>query len=572
MLTGPGRPFIEQTASKPALTRRISAFRALLLLSSSALVALWVSVAKDWEVPVLDDPIYAQVAFDFARTGQILLPDLSAPTAIFEAVWGGLFARAFGMTYGVLRVSSLVILFASIPALFCALRLLGTSRQLSALGTAAYVFNPMLFSISNTFMTDGHFLALLVIAFALIVRGTVREDHQYSFLLLGGVASGLAYLSRQQALVLPLAAALAFATSKGSSGWIRGALVGVPTIVTVAMIGLLSTQGEGPVLRSLSIQDVQSRTSSEVAAVAGITFELGVVFFGLFLVPVLPVLVRNMRVDKGRAVGPLLAGVGVGLIIFCANALINSRLALTHHDTWWSITGIGAVDRTYLGKRPALVPMVILGVLTVAAFFAAWASIWLASRSRKARQTERFIVLAILGFVGTSFLGGLAWHGAPLDRYWLPILPLALALTLPSLKSSRASFGAATVLTVVMTFVSIVGTRDAIVVTESSLALAEELTPTPIPLNNFDGGGPWMALNFGLPDVDPDIYPAPGPFWVAFFNPDLDPHYGIALEALEGYEVIERREYSSWLHLQPTYLYVVHRDPALPFYIRIEDW
>jgi hypothetical protein len=226
-----------------------------------------------------------------------------------------------------------------------------------------------------------------------------------------------------------------------------------------------------------------------------------------------------------------------------------------------------------LGERPSLVPVVVLVGLTVLTFVASALGTAIALENRENVLARRFLSFALAGFGVAAFVGALAFHFVPLDRYWLPILPLALALTVPGLTARSWSVVATGICVVVMGLISVVGTRDALVVGQASVELANELTPVPIATNELDGGASWMALTFGVPPIDADSFNLEGvPFWVAFFNPGLQPHYALALEPLKGYEVLETREYSSWLHLEPTYLYVLHRDPALPFYLRPEDF
>jgi 4-amino-4-deoxy-L-arabinose transferase-like glycosyltransferase len=123
-------------------------------------LSLWTLFAGRLGHPVHDDAIYGEAAFAFAITGEVLTPDLAGPTAALEASLGGIAVRAFGSDYGVLRATSFLLLIASAPALFWTIRHLGGSMIPAVAGATAYGLNPMLFSISNTFMTDGHAVAL----------------------------------------------------------------------------------------------------------------------------------------------------------------------------------------------------------------------------------------------------------------------------------------------------------------------------------------------------------------------------------------------------------------------------
>jgi 4-amino-4-deoxy-L-arabinose transferase-like glycosyltransferase len=529
-------------------------------------------VAAQWRVPVLDDPIYAEAAFDFARTGQIVIPDLSGPSAVFEAVWGGLFARVFGLNYGVLRVASLVLALASVPALFWALRLLGASSLLSTLGAAAYLFNPMFFSISNSYMTDGHAVALSVMAIALITRGMIRSDRANLYIAVGGLVAAIGFLSRQQALIVPIAAAMSLIFSKADHRWQKIAVVSTPTLMAIVGLRLWFAARPEPAIRGLINEDVGRRTVSELGWIAGTSLKLWAMYLGVFLLVLLPMLIGTLIRNRKLVTKPLAVANTVGLGILYVDAIRRLDYVL-NHDTWWTSTGLGAIDRSLLGERPPLVSTEILFILTLAAFVTTSIGIAVVLGTGRFPTAKRFLLFAIIGVAGSAFTGALAFHLVPLDRYWLPMLPLAILLVVPNLLARIWSVATTTLCVVALGLISIAGTRDSLILGQASVNLANELTPYPIQANELDGGAPWIALTFGVPAIDIETFGLERvPFWVAFFHPELRPQFGIALDPLDEYDVLKVREYSSWLHLEPTYLYLIHRDPSLPFYPQPEDF
>jgi hypothetical protein len=215
---------------------------------------------------------------------------------------------------------------------------------------------------------------------------------------------------------------------------------------------------------------------------------------------------------------------------------------------------------------------VLLG-LTIAAFVTTSMGVAVALGNDRFDAAKRFLLFALAGVVGTAFTGALAFHLVPLDRYWLPILPLALLLVVPNMRVTSWSVVATSICLVTLGLISVAGTRDALVLGQKSIDVANELTQAVIPIDELDGGAPWMALTFGVPPIDTATFGLSRvPFWVAFFNPSLRPQYALALSSLQEYELLKSWEYSSWLHLEPTYLYLIHRDPSLPFYVAPEDF
>ena len=69
---------------------------------------------------------------------------------------------------------------------------------------ATFLFNPLVFVLAFTFMTDAHFAALLVIATWLYARALGPEGIDGRLLVAGSGVAALAFLTRQQgALIVP---------------------------------------------------------------------------------------------------------------------------------------------------------------------------------------------------------------------------------------------------------------------------------------------------------------------------------------------------------------------------------
>ena len=120
---------------------------------------------------------------------------------------------------------------------------------------------------------------------------------------------------------------------------------------------------------------------------------------------------------------------------------------------------------------------------------------------------------------------------------------------------------------------SVMATIDSFVAYEAVLEYAEDTLADGVDPQNFDGGAPWSALEFGLTDDTPlYIQERGGPFWMQFYAVTSYPSIGVALEPLDGYRVLDMREYDSLLHLQPVFLYIIEPEPGLPYFFRVEDF
>src|SRR5918995_5586549 len=161
-------------------------------------------------VPTLA-PVATTDDWAYARSAQILLDEarltvfpVVAATTVFQIVWGALFGFIFGPELGIFRLSTVVITALGGLALYALCRDLGVARARGALGVATFLFNPLVFVLAFTFMTDAHFMALLVIATWLYATALEPEEVDGRLLVAGSGAAALAFLTRQQgALIVP---------------------------------------------------------------------------------------------------------------------------------------------------------------------------------------------------------------------------------------------------------------------------------------------------------------------------------------------------------------------------------
>src|SRR5262245_2343204 len=135
----------------------------------------WALVAPWSDVPVVDDYAYAWSVEHLLRTGRIVINDRSSIYPIVQIVWGALFARVFGFSFGALRLSTVLVSIAGCWAIYLTLRELAFDVTVSLLGAVTVALYPTWFVLSFTFMTDVPFVSLSAIALYFYVSG-VRRD------------------------------------------------------------------------------------------------------------------------------------------------------------------------------------------------------------------------------------------------------------------------------------------------------------------------------------------------------------------------------------------------------------
>ena len=161
-----------------------------------------------------DDWVYVRSVEMLLREGRLHILDLSVVTLVFQIAWGSLFAALFGLTFGVLRLSTFVMTMLGGLACYGLCRELEIAPMPSALAAAAYLFNPLSFVLAYTFMTDPHFTALLLIATYGYVKGLRTDRPDDRALLFGATAAACAFLVRQEGALIPAAVILALVVQR----------------------------------------------------------------------------------------------------------------------------------------------------------------------------------------------------------------------------------------------------------------------------------------------------------------------------------------------------------------------
>jgi 4-amino-4-deoxy-L-arabinose transferase-like glycosyltransferase len=396
-------------------------------------------------------PTFAQVAttddWAYARSSQILLGEgrltifpVVAATAVFQVAWGALFGLLFGPTFGAFRLSTVVITALGGLALYGLCRELGVSRPRGALGVAAYLFNPLVFVLAFTFMTDAHFAALLVIAtwlFAKAIsvgpdsspaqsltptprpahwargffawrrpnseqpltaahplpahweRAGVRESVEGSdarFLLAGSAVSALAFLTRQQgALIVPAIIIFLLVARRlrfdRASVLLLLQLVALPLLAFGAYYAWLRYGNAVPQVQTSFFREmVQEGWSGTWWLLRRLTV-VELMYFGLFALPVmvaaLPAVRRLVAGVSPR--GWIIFAVWQAILLVGVTALWVRNALMPYVAQFFGSGGLGAPD--VLGSRPILINADLRGAFTVVCLGASLMLALVAARS-----------------------------------------------------------------------------------------------------------------------------------------------------------------------------------------------
>ncbi|HOS04295.1 MAG TPA: hypothetical protein PKZ01_14545, partial [Candidatus Hydrogenedentes bacterium] len=105
-----------------------------------------------------DDWVYAKAVQSFLDTGRFQQHPYAASIAVGMQLYGSVWAKAFGFSYTVLRLSTLSCLVLCLWAIARCAVAMGMSRATALVCSGLVVCNPIVINLSYTFMTDVPFM------------------------------------------------------------------------------------------------------------------------------------------------------------------------------------------------------------------------------------------------------------------------------------------------------------------------------------------------------------------------------------------------------------------------------
>jgi 4-amino-4-deoxy-L-arabinose transferase-like glycosyltransferase len=533
-------------------------------------------------VPTLA-PVATTDDWAYARSAQILLDEarltifpVVAATAVFPVVWGALFGFIFEPALGVFRLSTVVITALGGLALYGLCRDLGVAPARGALGVATFLFNPLVFVLAFTFMTDAHFMALLVIATWLYARAIAPDGVDGRLLVAGSGVAALAFLTRQQgALIVPTVVLFLLLSRRlrfdRASVVLLAQLLAPPLLTAGGYYLWLRYGNDVPQVQSQFFREILDEGWSGTWWLLRRLTVVELMYLGLFTLPLMVAALPGVR-GIARATSPrgwILFAAWQAILLVGVTALWARGALMPYVGQFFGSGGLGAPD--IRGSRPILLGPEIRSALTVVCLIASLLLALIAARAVGAEHPSREraragLVLGIglgqvLGVMPPSY-HYIGWAAGSLDRYLLPLVPLAIALTLWALRGVRIALPLGWIVVAALALFSVAGTRDYLVFMRAVWTMGEEAVAAGVPLDRLDAGSGWdgyYLYEYGREHKIRSRTPKGGPWWVYFYAPATDSAYVVSGKPLPGHRVIRRQSYSSWLQQKPTDLYLLHR-------------
>jgi hypothetical protein len=566
------------------LTLARSNVHIILVLVCFALTPLLVPVMVP--AAVGDDWVYVRSVEMLLREGRLHILDLSVVTLVFQIAWGSLFAALFGLSFGVLRLSTFVMTMLGGAACYGLCRELEITAMPSALAAAAYVFNPLSFVLAYTFMTDPHFAALLLIATYGYVKGLRTDRPDDRALLFGATASACAFLVRQQGALIPAAVILALLVQRRlhrnrESLRVILRIAAIPAIaITGYYLWLELVNGVPHEQRSFAQSVISAGWEQSWLLVGRLTF-IDAMYVGLFTVPVgvaaLSVANRLVRVRSPLVWFIVLVWavmLWAGLMHFNSSDETQPLMPrMPYIAQYMGPNGLGPTD--LLGGREWLVSWQALDLLTALSAVASLLFVLVLVRQimrpalgEPSRTSAGIVLMVALGQVAGILPPSFHFRNwiISLDRYLLPLLPLALCLGCWALRGLRPSWGAAWVIVAISAVIGVAGTRDFLEFQNGTWDVARAAIEGGVPMTALDAGAAWdgyklydYSIEHGLSQQSPG-----GPWWTNLFAPATTSDFVVSTAPIAGYQEVGHQDVHNWLDARPTVLYLLQRAKAEP--------
>lgn len=534
--------------------------------------------------PVGDDWVYSRSVEILLREGQLRILDLSVVTLVFQVAWGAVFSSLFGLSFGALRLSTVVLMGLSAFAFYGLCRELAVDRTRSAIATALYLFNPLALVLSFTFMTDPHFSAILVGASYFYVRGLRLLDPSRLAILSGAALAASAFLVRQQGALIPIAVVCYLIAARRLRLDKRGLrrtmdIIAIPIVAVAGYYVWLFFIHGVPRQQDAFLQQVFDAGWSGTWQLIRYMTYIEAVYIGFIVLPItlsLAVGYKRLVTLRGwwrwNVVAAWATMLMIGVVAFGLGPGKLAPAKMPYISQFVGMHGVGPTDlwggRAWIIGHPAIVQDWLTWVS------AASSLVFILAIARKlgvAASTDR-AAAGLVTLIGLWQVVGVlppSYHFRTwiisVDRYLLPVLPFALLLLMWSIRGVRIWLPVAWTLIALIGLYSTFATRDFLVFQGETWRMARYANETVgIPLTKLDAGSSWDGYHlyeFSIANDIPQQSPS-GPWWTNLFGPATDSTFVVSASSTQpdGYQAIAWTEYSSWLNTRPVYLFLLQRE------------
>jgi 4-amino-4-deoxy-L-arabinose transferase-like glycosyltransferase len=522
----------------------------LIILGCFIFSGLLVSPLRN--VPLIDDWTYVWSVENLIKTGRLAMLDWNGHYPILQILLGSLFSLLFGFSFGVLRVLTVLLAIVGCMALYLTLRELDLDRERSLLGALTLAVNPVFFCLSFSFMTDVPFLSMMTIALLFYVAGTRRKSQ--ALLWMGSLFAVAAFLSRQIGFIIPLVLIPCLVQRETGGPGLRKRLMTLTASLSV--IGILWLW----IWQSLGRTSVITKKVEELRYLFSVSpgeyldFNIGLLLHVTFAI--FPLLIAGI-VFRPRWWPIAVALLTVGGALLLRIHFDDVPSPLSNRGTW-SLQELANVRGLIQGNLTAPGPLhrfslPIRALMLISASILAVGTLRLFIKAR-GRMSQPTMIIMTIGLLHLILINALWFYH---DRYYLVLLPSLIFLSLKLTVKTGFSRSVALSGILMLGFVSVSGTWDALRFNQACLEAFHYLRTAGASIAEIDAGYSitgWML--YAHPENSPAANPAEDVPWITS-NKKLP--YVISNTPLPGHEVLKEFSWKGSVWAVSNTVYALHK-------------
>jgi len=160
-----------------------------------------------YKFPLNDDWVYEYSVEYLLKNSELKLSDWCAATSLIQIICGYALCILTNTkpdlsAFGTLRVMTFFFSFIGVIFFYLILKKLKIKQTLIFIGILLFIFNPIYFVLSFTFMTDIYYIVFMLISIYFYILFFEKPKNYY--LILGSIFSAAAYLERQVGILIPV--------------------------------------------------------------------------------------------------------------------------------------------------------------------------------------------------------------------------------------------------------------------------------------------------------------------------------------------------------------------------------
>ena len=536
---------------------RTTASRLPALVCALALPLCALAIWPVAEMGVMDDWSYIRTVQTLAHTGHIVYNGWSASIVGWQLYLGALFARLFGSSFTVIRLSMLLVAMVTAYLTQRTLVRAGIREWNATIGTLALVLSPLFLSVTFSFMTDVSGLFCIVLCLYACLRalqaGTDRAA--LAWICFAAISNALGGTVRQIAW-------LGFLVMVPSTLWLlrrRPRFLFVGSLLYVFCVAIIFASLHWFHQQPYSVPEplVRDHVTLKSFFVLGRNLVQAALETALLLLPVLVMFLPSFPRGNRRATVLLVGAIAICILFGLLMVHFPRMSILLAPFLRNSITIHGFMDaKPFHGERPVILSpgvrllLTTLVVVSTVSFFA-----FLLTRRTKLSSGSSAVGPVqpswySLGVVLVPFT--LAYFALLLprtatnelfDRYLLPVMMFAIIVVLRIYQEQiQPRIPAATLVPIaIFAAFGIAAAHDSFALLRARVALANELLSNGVPPTAFDGGFEYNSLtqiDLGRFINDPKIPILPGDS----FHPSVKKSYGVCAPIfVDNYPVLSPR-------------------------------